>query len=214
MVAFIIAGAVVGGVLGGIGQRSKNKAIKKAAFAAQGQLNLRINQAKVQFADNVRRRSAVGQMMISESRNRFGAQTGLSISERLAAMAADMTVDTEALKAGIEARLSDIAFEKTRIAAGATAQSGAVGLAALEGAIAGAQAGASLESSLSNLKQAKAATKLMEQKSAIFAGLDGARGSIATLQVQQLWPALSGLARDMREIMTLSQGVETVGGIQ
>lgn len=202
----VIAFAVAGAVLGGIRQRGQNKALKKAALLAQGQLNIRVNQAKLQFADQVKRRSAVGQMMISEARNRFGAQTGLSISERLAAMAADMTVDTEALKAGIEATLSDIQFEKMRIAAGAEAQSGSVGLAAIEGGIQGAQLAQSLNASLAAGKQAKTAGALLKKQGSAFAGLGGFKNSIATMQVSSLWPTITGIARQMRAFQAISQG--------
>lgn len=207
--------AVLGAVLGGIAQRSKNKALARAARAAQLQLNEQITQARIQFADEVRRRSGIGQMMIAEARNRFGIQTGLSISERLAAMAADMTLDTEALKAARNARVSAIAFEKSRVVASAQSRVGSVGIAAVQGAIQGFTSGLNLSTSMKQLAALDRATATIDEQTAIFGELDGSRRATAFLENDVLRLRLSEELRATRQIVEEGKGIEGgLGGIQ
>ena len=209
---FAIVGAGVGLALGAIAQHSSNKAIKKAAIAAQRQLNVQITQARIKFVDDVRRRSAVGQMVIAQSRNRFGTQTGLSISERLAAIAADMTLDTEALRAARDARLSAIAFEKSRLVAGGEAQSGSVGLAALQGAVGGAQAGLALSGALKELGAIDQATQNARRISSLFGELDTTRRITAFMQADTLRLFLSNSFRQARILAENSSAIRGIEG--
>lgn len=201
MAAAIIAGAAIGAVLGGIAQRSQNKAIKRAARAAQVQINEQITQARVKFGDDVRRRSGIGQMLIAEARNRFGAQTGLSISERLAAMAADMTLDTEAIKASQNAVLSALDFQKTQIVSSAQAQVKSVGQQALAGAVQGASTAADLSLSFKQLKVLDQAKKNAAGVTVALGGLDAGRQASALLQNPALRTSLIKTARDTREVI-------------
>lgn len=203
--------AVAGGILSFIAQHSRNKAIRAAALAAMRQINEQITQAKVQFSDDVRRRSAIGQMAIASARNQFGAQTGLSISERLAAMAADMTLDTEALRASVEARVSALGHDKARIAAGASAQSRSTAVAAVEGAISFASFGLSLASSLTQLKQIRESTSLIQRLGDIYGGLDAARFAGVVAQNETLRFALTRITRDTRALIDATRGIE--GGL-
>ena len=201
MATEIIAGAAIGAVLGGIAQRSKNKAIKASAKAAQVQINEQITQARVKFGDDVRRRSGIGQMLIAEARNRFGAQTGLSISERLAAMAADMTLDTEAIKASKNAVLSALDFQKTQLVSSAQAQVKSVGQSALEGAVQGAATAASLSTSFKQLKVLDQAAKNAAGVTIALGGLDAGRRASIMLQNPAMQQTAIGAARDAREVI-------------
>lgn len=198
---FIAAAAVLGGLLGGIAQRSKNKAIKRSARAAQGQINKQIVEARVKFGDDIRRRSGIGQMLIAEARNRFGAQTGLSISERLAAMAADMTLDTEAIKASQKSLLDRLQFQKTQVLASAQAKVKSIGQSAVEGAIQFATTAADLSLSFKQLKVLDAAAKNAAGVTIALGGLDAGRQASIVLQNPSLQGAMTTTARDARGII-------------
>ena len=171
--AFSLAGAA--------GARSTNSAIRARVRALMARINKRMTQVRVEALDQVRRRSAIGNMAIAGARNRFGfSGTGLSISERLASLAAGLTVDTDAIGFAEDARLEALRTEKLDMSLSAQAAQTPVGRAAVEGFVSGFSTGIALDTSLAQLSFA-------QTQSGNFAAYSSIMGSVNATQIF-VWP--------------------------
>ena len=201
MVAIAAALGVAQGVMGYIGARSANKALADQAKQTQLRLNLEETQIRIQAADQIRQRSAIGTMAMAEGANQFGAQTGLSISMRLAAMAGDMTLDTEALKAGLDAQIAGIEFQKRNAVTAARTRMQDPALEAAGGFLKGFGQGLSLETGLAELGILKHEANRMRDISPIYEDLDAGRLGVLALVDEGLRIRLSSSAGAARGLL-------------
>jgi len=199
---FITAALAVGGaVMGYIGAQSANKALAKQAKETQLALNAEETEIRVQTADQIRQRAAVGGMAMAEGENQFAGQTGLSISMRLAAMAGDMTMDTEALKAAEEAQIASIEFQKRNAVYAARSKMKDPALETAAGFLKGASMGMGIESGLAKLDSIKAANKQLKNVGPIYGDIDSGRLGVLTMVDSGLRERLSSTTRSVRGLM-------------
>lgn len=207
-----IALAAVMAVVSIISTQARNKEIKKAAMETQRRLNLEHTNVQIEAADTIRRRSAVGQMVIANTSNRFQAKTGLSISERLAATGAEMTVDTEAVKFAERTRLEAIEIEKRNVIASARAGMVSPVAAGVQGAVTGFGAGVGFVSSINSLQalgqQAQNAGSLAQA----YGNLDAGRLSLLATRDARFASEASIIGNVGANIETQTSNVRNVLG--
>lgn len=154
------------------GASKTNASIRARARELQRRINKQMTQVQVEAMDAVRRRSSIGNMSIAESRLRFGFRnTGLSISERLASLAADMTVDTDAINFAEMSRLDALSAEKLDIARGAQASQTRTGEAAVGGFAQGFNIGLAFDTSFAQLKFAQSQSTAFDQFRGVMSGV-------------------------------------------
>lgn len=137
-----IAGAAIGGLLGFLGAKERNEAIRRASQISQKRLNKLMAQTRMDSALQTERLSREAQRFLGSRLN--VSPEHLGSLDAVALQVDGVFSDTEAISEERDRQLEAFRAEKLNIATEATNQSQNELLAGLRGGLAGFQAGAGL----------------------------------------------------------------------
>lgn len=210
---FPIIGVILGAAMAGAsaaGAASSNKSIKRRVRELQVRLNKQMTQVQIEMLDQVRRRSTIGTMAIAQARSQFGYQrTGLSISERLASLAAALTVDTDAINFAEDARLDALRTEKLELVRGGEAAQTNVAVAGLQGFVSGFSTGLSLDSSLAQLSFGQAQVSNFSTLSSLLGGVSQVQMLAFPRSFEANTIQLQRMRLDTDLKLSLTEGIES-----
>lgn len=189
--------AIASGVLGVASAIYRNRQIEQFVKEAGESINQTITSVRVRTIDDIIRLS-------SEARQNYGTAavalrggTGISVSEVLASIAADVAEDSYVLKRNRDQAITELEAQKRIIAEQYGAQMQSPLLAGLSSGIAGFETGLSLDNALADFSHLKAMSRFQSE---IDAGQDrlGVLDRIGSAMQLGYWTEMAGLASARR----------------
>lgn len=162
-----VGGAVIGARTSQSATRQTNKEIEKTAALNQESINKNISQARLQSAEDTAISSKKAQAALGSFRNAVGFDGGVSTSLWIAGKVADIEADQSIREQNAQALEESFELQKRQIMQGAQTQVQAPGLAALQGAVSGAQTGFAIGSSVESLASSAEQAELVADKSSL-----------------------------------------------
>lgn len=161
---FAIAGAIIGGTLGGYKAAEQNEYIRESVRNAYKAINKNIGENRLAFYDATDTSSRASADILSQAQlSLSGFGSGISSNELIAQMRADQEYDQVVRARSLEKQEENFAIQKENVYASGKAQSQDVAMAIVGGALSMGAAGAQLGGGIDSLRLANAnseATKL------------------------------------------------------